>query len=382
MMFRPGVKDVTTILLINPWAGEVFPTPAIGYLQAAVKAARPEVKVTAADMKVALGLLEKNTYDLVGVTYHSFSVKYARQIRAAVKGRLVCGGHHPSALPQQMLDIGYDQVVVGEGENALIAIIDGDTRPIISGYINPFCLIDELPFPDYTGLSWSGAMGMPIISSRGCTSICTFCASTAFWGHKWKMRSAEDVLAEIREMGLKKFMFEDDNFTINKKRALAICEGIKGKGYSWQCNSRAETLVDEELCRALKDAGCETVWCGIESFSQKSLNRSGKRTTVEKMLAGIEMADKVGLEIMAQFIVGLPDDTEADIKLTVETIKKSKIKRKGVQKIWIVPNTLAHDRAKAKGFDDEVFLKTGAPYYTYEQDMATLDRWYKMIDKA
>jgi radical SAM superfamily enzyme YgiQ (UPF0313 family) len=381
-MYRPGVKDVTTILLINPWAGEVFPTPAIGYLQAAVKAARPEVKVTAADMKVALQLLEKNSYDLVGVTYHSFSVKYARQIRAAVKGRLVCGGHHPSALPQQMLDIGYDQVVVGEGENALIAIIDGDTRPIISGYVNPFALIDELPFPDYTGLSWSGAMGMPIISSRGCPFSCSFCGSVAFWGRKWKMRQAEDVLDEIAWMGLKTFMFEDDNFTVDKKRALKICDGIKGKGYSWQCNSRAETLVDEELCRALKDAGCETVWCGIESFSQKSLNRSGKRTTVEKMLAGIEMADKVGLEIMAQFIVGLPDDTEADIKLTVETIKKSKIKRKGVQKIWIVPNTLAHDRAKAKGFDDEVFLKTGSPYYTYEQDMATLDRWYKMIDQA
>ncbi len=217
-----------TILLINPWAGEVFPTPAIGYLQAAVKAARPEVSVTAADMKVAMTLLERNTYDLVGVTYHSFSVKYAQQIRSKVKGRLVCGGHHPSALPQQMLDIGYDQVVVGEGENSLIGIIDGDTRPIISGYINPFTLPDEMPFPDYTGLSWSGAMGMPIISSRGCTSVCTFCASTHFWGHKWKMRSAENVLAEIYGMGLKKFMFEDDNMTVNKKRALAICEGLKG----------------------------------------------------------------------------------------------------------------------------------------------------------
>jgi radical SAM superfamily enzyme YgiQ (UPF0313 family) len=370
------------LLLINPWQGEVFPTPAIGYLQAAVKHARPEVSVTAADMKQAIALLAHNTYDLVGVTYHSFSVKYARYIRSIVKGRLICGGHHPSALPQQMLDIGYDQVVVGEGENALIGVIDGDIRPILRGYANPFDTIDSIPFPDYGGLSWSGAMGMPIISSRGCPFSCSFCGSVAFWGRKWKMRSAENVLEEIRRMGLKKFFYEDDNFTVNKNRALAICDGIKGKGYSWQCNSRAETLMDEELCRALKDAGCDTVWCGIESLSQKSLDRCGKHTTVEKMLAGIEMADKVGLNIMAQFIVGLPDDNEADIQLTVAGIKRSKIKRKGVQKIWIVPNTLAHDRAKAKGFNDEVFLKTGAPYYTYEQDMATLDRWYKMIDKA
>jgi radical SAM superfamily enzyme YgiQ (UPF0313 family) len=225
-------------------------------------------------------------------------------------------------------------------------------------------------------------MGMPIISSRGCAWACSFCASSAFWHRKWKMRNAENVLDEIGRMGLKTFMFEDDNMTVNKKRALAICKGLKGRGYRWQCNSRAETLVDEELCRALKDAGCKTVWCGIESFSQKSLDGCKKHTTVEKMLAGIEMADKVGLEVMAEFIVGLPDDTEADIKLTVETIKKSKIRRKGVQKIWIVPNTEAYSRAKARGFDDGVFLKTGAPYYTYEQDTATLDRWYKMIEKA
>ena len=174
MRLDHGVIRDMSVLLINPWAGEVFPTPAIGYLQAAIKTARPTVSVTAADMKVAMGLLEKNTYDIVGVTFHSFSVKYARQIRDKVKGRLVCGGHHPSALPQQMLNIGYDQVVIGEGENGMLGIIDGDTRPIIKGYINPFTFIDELPFPDYTGLSWSGAMGMPIISSRGCPFSCLF----------------------------------------------------------------------------------------------------------------------------------------------------------------------------------------------------------------
>ena len=367
------------LLLINPWAGEVFPTPAIGYLQAAIKHARPDVEVTAADMKVAMSLLEHNTYDLVGVTYHSFSVKHAQYIRSKVKGRLICGGHHPSALPQQMLDIGYDQVVVGEGENAILNVITGDKSPIINGYSDLYYVnVDDIPFPDYTGLSWSGAMGMPIISSRGCTSVCSFCASSAFWGRRWKMRSAESVLAEIK--GLKTFMFEDDNFTVNKKRALEICQGIEGA--KWQCNSRAETLVDEELCRALKDAGCETVWCGIESLSQDSLDRCGKHTTVEKMLKGIETADRVGLNVMAQFIVGLPDDTEKDIELTVANIKRSKIKRRGVQKIWIVPNTVAYDRARAKGFKDETFLQSGAPIYTYEMSMATLDRWYKMIERA
>lgn len=371
------------LLLINPWAGEVFPTPAIGYLQAAIKKMRPDVSVTAADMKVALLLLQKNAYDLVGVTYHSFSVKYAVALRKAVKGRLICGGHHPSAMPQQMLDIGYDQVVIGEGENAILNIMDGDDRPIIDNYtIRYYTDIDDIPFPNYTGLSWSGAMGIPIISSRGCPFSCSFCASSSFWGRKWKSRSSDNVLAEIRNTGMKTFMFEDDSFTVHRKRVFDICDGLKGKGYSWQCNSRAETLADEELCKALKDAGCETVWCGIESLSQESLDRCGKHTTVEKMLAGIETADRMGLNVMAQFISGLPDDTEKDIALTVQNIKRSKIKRKGVQKIWIVPNTVAYDRAKAKGFNDEVFLQLGAPIYTYEQDMKTLDRWERMIYTA
>jgi radical SAM superfamily enzyme YgiQ (UPF0313 family) len=371
------------ILLINPWAVEVFPTPAVGYLQAAIKAARPDIEVRAADIKTAMGLLEGNTYDLVGVTFHSFSVKQARAIRAKTKGRLICGGHHPSAMPQQMLDAGYDQVVIGEGENAILNVIDGDTRTIVDSYTDPhFPKIDDIPFPDFTGMSWTGAMGMPIISSRGCPWACSFCASSDFWHRKWKMRSAQNVLDEIAHIGQKVFMFEDDNFVVNKQRALEICDGIKGKGYSWQCNSRAETLVDEELCHALKAAGCNNVWVGLESFSQPSLDRCNKHTTVEKMIAGIETAYGCGMSIMSQFIAGLPGDTEDDIRLTVETIRKTKINRIGVQKIWIVPNTTAYAKAKEMGFDDEVFLQHGAPIYTYEQSMETLDRWQNMLETA
>lgn len=373
------------VLLINPWQGEVFPTPAIGYLASAIRTARPDIDVTSADMDKALQLLKTNEYDLVGVTFHSFSVKYARKIREAVKGstRLICGGHHPSAMPEQMLSIGYDQVVVGEGENAILNVLSGNTTPIMRGYSALYYInINDIPFPDYTGLSWNGAMGIPIISSRGCSHACNFCASTAFWGRKWKMRSADNVLKEIEQTGLNLFMFEDDNFVVNRKRAFDICDGLMGSGYTWQCASRAETLVDEELCLKLKQAGCHQVWVGIESLSQDSLDRSNKHTTVEKMLKGIETADKVGLNIMSQFIVGLPDDTEADIMRTVNTIKGSKIKQKSVQKIWIVPNTVAYDRAKEKGFDDETFLTTGAPYFTYEQSIDTLNRWVNLINTA
>ena len=363
------------VLLINPWEGEVFPTPAVGYLQSTLKS--NGIEVTATDL-----LYGSDDYDLVAVTFHSFSVKHAQKIREHYKGRLICGGHHPSALPEQMLSIGYDQVIVGEGEKAIMEVVNGNISKIIKGEISE---IDSIPFPDYSGLNFWGTMGIPVITSRGCPFLCSFCGSTSFWGHKYRMRSAANVLQELElraREGYKTFMAEDDNFTANKKRALEICSGIAEMGvFEWQCASRAESL-DEELCRALKLAGCKTVWIGVESLSQDSLDRCNKNTTVEKMLKGIETAERFGIETMSQFIVGLPGDSLKDIQLTVQNIRKSSIKRKGTNILWMLPGTEAYRIAKQKGFSDEIYLQSGAPFYIFEQNIETLKYWCSLIDRV
>ncbi len=360
------------VLLINPWDGEVFPTPAIGYLQATLRA--NGVDVTAVDLSGAF----KEQYDLVAVTFHSFSVKYARQIREYYKGHLICGGHHPSALPEQMISIGYDQVIIGEGEKAIMEIINGNTSKIIKGDLSD---INTVPFPDYTGLDFSGDMGIPIISSRGCPFRCNFCASTHFWDHKYRARSADNVLNEISlrlSQGFKSWMFEDDNFTANRSRAADICSGISEMGkYEWQCASRAESL-DDELCLSLKKAGCNTVWLGIESLSQESLDRCNKNTTVEKMIQGIKTAQKFGISTRNQFIVGLPGDTQKNVDETITNLRKNNISA-GSNILWILPCTEAYVKAKQKGFSDEVYLQTGAPFYTYEQSFETLKYWASIL---
>jgi radical SAM superfamily enzyme YgiQ (UPF0313 family) len=365
------------VLLINPWQAECFPPPALGYLQAVLKTV-PEVTVKAADLYVALQ--QEDDWDIVAVTFHSFSVKYATGIRKSFKnGRLICGGHHVSAMPDQLLAAGYDQVVVGEGENAIIDIIKGNTNNIIQGA--PVTL-DGLPFPDYTGLQYDGTLGVPVISSRGCPYDCTFCASSDFWHRRWKMRSADDVCAEVAHHGSREFMFEDDNFTLNRQRALDVCAALAGRGLSWQCASRAETLVDDELCHALQAAGCHTVWLGVESLSQDTLDRCRKNTTVGKMLQGIATAERHGLQTMCQFIVGLPEDAQRDIDATVRNIRQSKIRRRGANILWVLPRTEAYNRAKLHGFDDATYLQSGAPFYTYEQSLLTLQQWTNQINTA
>lgn len=353
------------VLLINPWDGEIFPTPAIGYLQAVLKNAG--IEVTAMDLKQAL--TTKGEYELVAVTFHSFSVKYAKDIRRHFKGRLICGGHHPTALPYQMIKIGYDQVVLGEGENAIIEIVLGNTEQMVS-VPNTTDII-----PDYTGLSFSGDMGIPVISSRGCAFSCNFCASSNFWNHRVKMRSADSVLCEIehwKNKGYKTWMFEDDNFTFSKKRVYEICQGLDGK-YLWQCASRAESL-DIELCREIYRAGCRTVWLGIESFSQDSLDRCNKHTTAAKMITGIKNAEYCGLKTICQFIIGLPGDTEKDILETKQIIKNNRINA-GFNIAWILPGTKIHEEAKKRGFTDDIYLSDGAPFYTYEHSLNEMKAW-------
>ena len=234
------------VLLINPGAPGLFPPPAIGYLAAALRYCLPEVDVIAADLLYACGLLAIGEhFDFVCASFHSFSAKFARLIRHRAKGsnaRLICGGHHPSSSLGWQLEQDGWEVVKGEGEEALVNIVAGTPGQWRFGGVSDF------PAPDYAGLGgeWKlgGAHAWPIISSRGCPFDCSFCASSAFWKRRWSGRSPRDVLAEldhiIRHHGVRAWMFEDDNFTLQPHRAIDICRGIKdlqkeyGRGLSWQ----------------------------------------------------------------------------------------------------------------------------------------------------
>jgi anaerobic magnesium-protoporphyrin IX monomethyl ester cyclase len=370
------------VLLVNPWADDYLPPPAIGYLQAALKHWRVDVK--AYNLEQALATDEQ--FDIVGVTFHSFSVRNANILRNKFKCKLICGGHHPSALPEQMLAAGYDQVVIGEGENAIIAIVQGNNEPIVQGAEQEhkyFYGINEIPMPDYTGINFGGCAGISIITSRGCPFACNFCASSDFWQHRYKMRSADNVILEIERRkaeGYTTWIFEDDNFTLNKTRTYEICRALDGK-HLWQCTSRAEAL-DADLCAELYRAGCRKLWLGVETLSQAALDRCNKNTTVERMLAGIANAARAGIPTISLFIVGLPGDTAADVAITRAKIKDSAITEMGANLAWILPGTAIHAKAKEQGFDDKVYLESGAPYYTYEQSLETLRNWEYQIMTA
>ncbi|MBF0502196.1 MAG: radical SAM protein [Candidatus Riflebacteria bacterium] len=388
------------VLLINPSHPDIFPPPSLGYLKAFIEARDSSTKVVLADVEKPSSLPKLSSVTVVGISVHSFAVPAVAQLIPALRkeyptARLVAGGHHASALPDQMLSIGFDQVVTGPGEIALLDIINGLHVPIIIGSLPES--LDDFPFPDYSGLhgTWTlplghGGRALPIITSRGCPFACKFCASAEFWHRCWHPRSPDNVLKEIRwrfeTNQIDSFMFEDDNFTLDRTRALAITDGLtklrqKFPGLRWQAASRAETLADAELCTSMSRAGATHVWLGIETGSPEILKNCGKATTIERMLKGIETAEKCGLRTVGQFIIGLIGESRVTIEETRNFIQKSRLSHVGVNKAWVLPRTYLYDAACHAGFSPDDYL-IGIPFFTWEHSNRRLDYWSDIVQTA
>ncbi|MGD8718335.1 MAG: radical SAM protein [Candidatus Zixiibacteriota bacterium] len=207
-------------------------------------------------------------------------------------------------------------------------VVHNELRPLIAN-------LDDLPHParrffrPYTyapPFMRHGRFDI-IITSRGCPYPCNYCSTGAYYGRTIRFRSNEDVLAELREMveeeGVRQVGFWDDTFTIGKRRVVELCRMIKEAGldFSWMCMSRVDT-VDEEMLAAIKEAGCYLVIFGVESGSQRVLDRMGKKTTVEQARAAFDATARVGLEAAAFFMFGNVGEEEEDMRATIDLAKE------------------------------------------------------------
>lgn len=164
-----------------------------------------------------------------------------------------------------------------------------------------------------------------IITSRGCPFECIFCYNMA--NRVYRPRSAENVLAELLSLkekhGFQGFAIYDDNFTVNRRRLIDICEGLIGRNMKmvWRCYSRVDTL-DESLLKLMKKAGCFEIAFGVESGSQKSLDLMKKSIKVEDSENIIKLCKKVGIASKAFIMLGFPWETKEDIETTISFIEK------------------------------------------------------------
>lgn len=168
------------------------------------------------------------------------------------------------------------------------------------------------------------------MTSRGCPAKCSFCASPVLWRRRLRFYSAEYCLSTFRKalarLPVPFITISDDTFTAHRNRAVKICDAIieNKMNFLWECNTRADAIMDDELLRKMRLAGCQTICIGVESGSQKILNMMHKKTTPEMVLKVTRAIRKYGMHIHYYMILGNRGETPETINQSIDLIKSGR----------------------------------------------------------
>jgi anaerobic magnesium-protoporphyrin IX monomethyl ester cyclase len=188
--------------------------------------------------------------------------------------------------------------------------------------------LNSLPFPAYDLIDLSKFYesvfirfpAATMITSRGCPYHCVFCAfPNTIYSHTFRAMSPERTVAEVKylvqQFGVRQIRFDDDTFEIDRHRALNICGLLKKERLDliWLAQCRP-ALMDGEISRTFREAGCVMVLFGIESGNENILKKVKKKTTVEEIRRGVRCAQEAGLEILNCIMLGFYWDTPETLK--------------------------------------------------------------------
>ena len=309
----------------------------------------------------------------------------AKSIRPSIK--TVVGGPHISALKAKSL-AGFPAIdfgVVGEGEETLAELASGgwenpaamkglvfrdsDGTPVFNGYRETQLPLDELPFPAYEKLEgYPDAYQLPIfnyprapnsscVSSRGCPYACTYCDRSVF-GRSFRFNSAEYMVAHVRYLkerfGVRHINFYDDQFTFNRKRVEAFANQLieHPLGVTYNCAARAEHL-DEELLRLMKASGCWMVSLGIETGDPELLAQHRQRSDLNLLADRIRMIKRAGIRVKGLLMMGLPGESEASVKRSMEYVYALPIDDFNLTKFTPFPGSPIYENIRELGEFDE-----------------------------
>lgn len=344
------------VLLIEPDKVAIMKSPPLGlaYVASVLErehdvsiVPRPTFDMTLDDLE---RIFEKEAPDVVGMTCVTMTATEVVKIAALCKQILphtvtVVGGIHPTfAYPQMLRKDCIDYIVRFEGEYTLpdllrhlnnpsrvngIAytkdnqVVVTPERPLIEN-------LDELPFPARHLLPmhvYEKYSKGNMLSSRGCPYNCLYCSLVRFIGRKYRVVSPDRAIEEIKhlidEYKVNFVDFVDADFTVNRHRVKEICNLMKEEGLniSWRCSSRVD-LVTEELLDVMSEAGCVSIFYGVESGVEEILNRSGKKTPVETIKNAFKWSKERNIKTTASYIIGLPGETMETALKTLNLIQE------------------------------------------------------------
>jgi radical SAM superfamily enzyme YgiQ (UPF0313 family)/tetratricopeptide (TPR) repeat protein len=322
--------------------------------------------------------------DIIGISFFSYQYNEVESIINQAKETcrtlnlnplFVAGGIHASIEPELTIErLGFDYAFVGEGENAILDLAQGKEIKNIDGIVSNngsvykqaeiISDLNSLTFPDwhfcdykfystpsYGKIAGRAARTLDIMMGRGCTYKCSFCAYSAL--SKTRFYSPEYLVDQMRAMkdlyDIDSVYFIDSSVGNNLSLLKQFCELVIKTGLaqemSWYANMRANQ-IDEQLLKLMWDAGCRSLLYGFESGSQRMLDLMNKKCSVESNTKAAELHNKLNFPYHASMIMGYPGETEEDIYLTFDFLKKVRPPMVGIN--WYVPLPGSHDYEKLK----------------------------------
>ena len=289
--------------------------------------------------------------EVIGLSSLSVALPFVVLIAEELKKRypykkILLGGMGPSHVAEELMKTFpfIDCILCGEGELALARLLqERFSHPEdIAGLVyrdadgvirkNPVSRIEDLdilPIPDYRLLDFSSYPGVNshIVTMRGCPFRCIFCCCSHFWGSSTTMRSLEKVMEEIRVLasgyGQRVFRIEDDIFIADRNRVRQFCSLLRQEnipGLRWSCMGRID-LVDEELLSWMAEAGCASIYFGLESGSDEVRQMlGGKGFTFKKALEVLRLTRSYIPGVTASFLWGFPFESYSQFMETIKAV--------------------------------------------------------------
>jgi len=282
--------------------------------------------------------------DVVGIAslftpYYREVLEVAARVKKQTRAIVIVGGSHASAAPAALLSSPHvDFVIRGEGERPFVEFLRAlrqqtsvervpnlaykkEDEFVLNQLVDNYS-IDELPFPDLSDLSPPSytLAGKPMtfmITSRSCPHRCSFCSVHTTFGHYYRRRSLENVLAEIElryQQGFRVIDFEDDNLTYYKSTFKELCRRLvarfpRGEMELVAMNGISYLSLDEELLELMFRAGFSHLNLALVS-SDKTVRETTKRPhTLESYLKIVHEAHQLGFKIVSYQILGLPNES-------------------------------------------------------------------------
>ena len=289
--------------------------------------------------------------------------------RVNPSAKIIVGGMHPTIKPEDALsDKNIDYIVRGEGETALVSL----SKALESG-VSPARImqgeraaVDDLPFVDrylFNCLEspWDFFLPLPyftIMAGRGCGYSCKFCApgSKMVHGKGTRRRAVKKVMEELKilrdDFGMNSFMFNDDCFTEDKDWVCEFAEQYKSGGFKQDfiCQTRADIICENpKMVGVLVRTGLKMAIIGFESGNDRILKFISKGVTAKQNLEAAKICKSYGLRIFASYMLGLPTETNDEVRDTVKLLKKIKPYRPAGNYFTPLPGSYPYSYCKEKG---------------------------------